>query len=164
MKAIDKLHISTGHGEHFLTMADLQELVKRHERHDTVLRFNHEKSGVEYVVYELFRRDQMQNAPELKSIDPDSRWLLAEKDTDLKRYEDETLKEWHVRVDEHIHDHGYFVDDEGNAHWFLTAEGAKGGRKAPGYNTVDYGGRNYRLYRVEDDWSELDDDSEEVED
>jgi hypothetical protein len=111
MKAIDSLRVCTDRAGG-LTMEELRTFVDKHDGSDCALRFNYERSDHEVAVYDVFLHDDMHDAPELK-IDPDFRWEIAERMPYLKRVKTETLKDWHQRVDEAIHDFGYIVDNAG---------------------------------------------------
>lgn len=160
MKVIDSLVVGINRTVG-LRFRDLQSFVADRDPSQFVLRFNGAASNRDEVVYDLVDCQEMFAAEELRYIDPDSRWLLAEKDSDLRRGKTETMKQWHARVDSHIKYRGYFVDESGYAHWFAITEGAEAGAKAVRYNTVNYEGRNYRLFKLPE-WAEMDD--EEIED
>lgn len=125
MKAIDSISIGID-GRSPLTLRQLEEFVQKNKKWDSVLRFNYEKSDQRSAVYDVFLCADLHDSPDLK-IDPDFRWELAERVSFLKRVQDETLKDWHKRVDASIHDHGYIVNNEGQAEWAigLHHKGAK---------------------------------------
>lgn len=142
MKIVDDLFIS--HDRSGLTMADLRAFVKRHEGADVSLRHNRTKSDHETTVWDVIDNASWGDSPML-AIDPDERWLLAEKDKKFKRKPDENLMEWRARIDEEIRKKGYYVDSADVPHWVLTAD-SYSIKKAKSCNYVVFDNGAFRIY------------------
>jgi hypothetical protein len=122
MKHIDTLIVGRNRGG--LTVAQLEEFVRMQRPVDSVLRYSHDNITANESVYHVYLRADLWQGPDLE-IDGNIRWDVVDFNPHLRRRRNlnpETVNQWKERIDSWIKSQGYWVNDDGYAHWVrLTA-------------------------------------------
>lgn len=110
MKTFDSISIGcAGYSGDSMTLDQLIDFVDNIRGHDGILVENHESTDHRSVVYDFIKAEDLKDHPSLRSINPDTAWLLAERNKAYKRKADEGLESWKERISEIIWSKGYIV-------------------------------------------------------
>jgi len=149
MKIIDELTIAYD-ARDALTMQELRDFVKKHEKADVTLRHSFIKSDHRSATWEVIDNATMAEHPvhpDLQ-IDPDDRWILADNKKTLARKPTESINDWRARVDEYVFQQGYYVDPNGRPWWIAFIKATRIANKRAGTVTVEINDVKFKVYPV----------------
>lgn len=110
MKVFDSISIGCGgYPGDAMSLDQLIQFVDNVRGHEGVLKENRENSDYRSVVYDFIKAEDLKDDPRLSAINPDTAWLLAERNKAYKRKADEGVQAWKDRISDLILSKGYIV-------------------------------------------------------